>query len=408
MSSDGDGAYVFGKDASDLGPASHVCYITFAAVAAIVFLLQIVLLRRLRIMTTYLMLPLLSICVAVENVALYLGSAIDVDHTTSSMYVGYVLNSLIVPLFLLILYELVFKLHEFRNAHFLCFELEVDAESRPAQVLMWIMRIICVGLVAIKLIVEFGWLGVDNKDPAKTGSAGYAYLIDHSHSMALWLALIPSMCLSMFGALVSLYIFKYGTYVALDHGTWWKVSSFAIVGQITGQCFNHNLYAVTSNGGELILLIGLTWCVWLAQYELSMAASYADFLHRSNSAFKAITTVKAEAQRLSLSLSRNSLNKKGLPYEPKSGAMVADYMLTHRESMSKWTSGSTEADDEDDVSTDDEGAFTERKSDLKVHGGVDMEAADKSVMSMLEEGDETGMSPVPVQLANVTVNLSEF
>jgi len=402
MTSPGNDAYVFGKDAADLGPASHVCYVIFASIAAIVFLLQIFLLRRLKIMTTYVMLPLLSVCVCFENVVLYLSSAINITHTTTSMYIGYVLNSLIVPLFLLILYELIFKLHEFRNAHFLCFELEVDAESKPAQVLMWIMRLICVGLIAMKLIVEFGWLGVDHKDPMMTGSAGYPYLIDHSKSLALWLALIPSMCLSVFGVLVATYIFKYGTYVALDNNFWWKVSSFSIVFQIAGQCFNHNLYAVTSNAGELFLLMGLTWCVWLAQYELSMAASYADFLHRSNSAFKAVNTVKAEAQRESLKRSSNANARNS---KPKSGALMADYMLTHhRESLNKWTSGNDgDGDGDDDCSTDDE-KFTERVQDLKVHGGVELGAVDKSVTSKLDPDNRIS----PVEASSVIINLSEF
>jgi len=398
MTSHGADAYVFGKDAADLGPVSHVCYVVFASIAALVFLLQILLLRRLRIMTTYVMLPLLSVCVVFENVALYLSATTNITHTTISMYIGYVLNSLIVPLFLLILYELIFKLHEFRNAHFLCFELEVDAESKPAQVLMWIMRIICAGLVAIKLIVEFGWLDVNNNDPVMTGSAGYAYLIEHPTSLALWLALIPSMCLSVFGVLVATYIFKYGTCVALENNSWWKVSSFAIIFQVVGQFFNHDLYTVTSNAGELVLLMGLTWCVWLAQYELSLAASYADFLHRSNSAFTAVSSVKAEAQRESLKRSSASRNTK-----PKSGALMADYMLNrHRESANKWTSGTD--DDEDGTSTDDEN-FAERASDLRVHGGVELGVFDKSVTSDLEYEDD---HMTPVEANNVVVNLSEF
>jgi hypothetical protein len=392
-------SYLFGSENAYLGPWSPPFYIAFAVIAAIIMFIQLWYLRRLRIMTTYVMLPLLSLCILFENVCLYISAKHDVSHSVSHVYIGFILNSMTVPLFLLILYELVFKLHEFRNAHFLCFELEVDANNLAAKVLMWIVRLLCLGLVAMTLITEFGWLDVDNKDPSMVGSAGYAYLAENPRSKALWLSLIPSMCLSLVGLLVATYIFKYGTYVALDNNTWWKAASFFIVFQIAGECFSYDVYPVTSNAGQLLLLVGITWCVWLAQYELSMAASYADFLHRSNSAFKAVSVLKADPMRLSLTGGRRS-----------SGPFVADYVRKNREALDAWTSGYID----DDSSTTTEDIRSQQNehvlhldtvSDTAVHGGAAVTADDSVVLSALEEVDE---SSSPTSPSHIAVNLSEY
>ena len=188
--------YVFGSDHSDLGTWSHVMYIIFAVIALILLICQLLYLRRLKVISVYLLLPILSMCVMYENISLYLSSAHKIADEIVHMYIGYILQSITVPLFLIVLYEVIFRLHEFRNVHFFCFELEVSSDSLGAKILLWLMRIIFVGLILMQLIVEFEWFDVNNQQPIGAGSAGYAYLIDNPGSVALWLSLFPSICLS--------------------------------------------------------------------------------------------------------------------------------------------------------------------------------------------------------------------
>jgi hypothetical protein len=409
--------YVFGRDAAYLGFWSYPCYMTMAVVASLLLLVQLLLLRRLKVLSAYFLLPLLSISVAYENFTLFFGAHNQTDEV-SHLYIGYILNSLIVPMFLLIQYELVFKLHEFRNAHFFCFELEVDAESVPAKVVMWIMRLVCLGLVAVKLIVEFEWLGVNHSNPEHTGSAGYSYFAEESNStsVALWFALLPSVCLSLFGAMVAVYIFKYGTYVALDNHSSWKFASFAIVGQIVGQCFGYKYYPVTSNAGEVLLLVGMTYLVYLAQYELSMAASYADFLHRSNSAFKAIAAVKVDIE---LGLTRDKAVGGGQGSGAKaprvSGRFVADFVRKHKSSIDRGLVAQSEVFDEvegegDGVAEDEEESETNTDEEewhkiadmTKAHGGSRL-PDDEVLPSELE--NSAAQLPPPPPRANSKVPL---
>lgn len=51
------------------------------------------------------------------------------------------------------------------------------------------------------------------------------------------------------------------------------------------------MYQVTSNAGELALLIGVTFIVGLVQRDLVIAGSFANFLNKSNKAFDMVSTL---------------------------------------------------------------------------------------------------------------------
>jgi len=57
--------------------------------------------------------------------------------------------------------------------------------------------------------------------------------------------------------------------------------------QVVSQIFGTRVYAITSNAGEIALLLGTSFTLLLVQKDLALAGSFADFLHRSNIAFRA-------------------------------------------------------------------------------------------------------------------------
>ena len=70
-------------------------------------------LSKLHILPAY-ALPLLSFCLAFINISLYFGESIEVkSHMANTLNL---FQSLIVPLFVLVLFELTFRLHEARSA----------------------------------------------------------------------------------------------------------------------------------------------------------------------------------------------------------------------------------------------------------------------------------------------------
>lgn len=76
--------------------------------------------------------------------------------------------------------------------------------------------------------------------------------------------------------------------IGLSHLYKWKVLIAAALAQTVGQVFGADVYPVTSNAGEMALLIGATFFLYLAQDDLILTAHFADFLHQSNAAFSLV------------------------------------------------------------------------------------------------------------------------
>ncbi len=65
----------------------------------------------------------------------------------------------------------------------------------------------------------------------------------------------------------------------------WRVLLVGTFAQIVGQIFDKNVYLLTSNGGDLLLLIAMTYSFNLIEEDLEQTGAFADYLHRSNMAF---------------------------------------------------------------------------------------------------------------------------
>lgn len=65
----------------------------------------------------------------------------------------------------------------------------------------------------------------------------------------------------------------------------WRCLFVCTLFQIAGEVFPLNVYPLTSNTGELILLMGITYTTFLIEEDLALTGTFADYLHRSNIAF---------------------------------------------------------------------------------------------------------------------------
>lgn len=86
--------------------------------------------------------------------------------------------------------------------------------------------------------------------------------------------------------------------IGLSHLFKWKILIFAALAQAVGQIWGEEVYPVTSNAGELALLMGVTYFLHLAQDDLILTAHFADFLHQSNAAFQRARRKDSDAANL--------------------------------------------------------------------------------------------------------------
>ena len=236
---------------------------------------------------------------------------------------GYVFQAMIIPLMMIVLHEVTYRLHEYRNVHFLWFPLEVDGENDGAEVILWINRVVAVVFFFLGLTLAFGWAGLDNTNPLYVGSAGYAYLHGNASSAALWISLLPGFWLIILTLTVGSFLYKYGVYVALSNNVQWKLMYFMVAIVILSHAFSYNAYPLTSNAGELVFLMSLTSLVYFVQEELATAASFADFLRRSNQAFAQLDEEKKRIAELNVANDNSEGNYEGGGHSDKGSATKA-------------------------------------------------------------------------------------
>jgi len=221
-----------------------------------------------------------------ENCVLAIGDRIS-ERSVLAKFV-FVAQALILPGLILAVFEIPFRLHQSRTAHFLCIPFEQGElmSGYIASISLWCVRIYAIGIFAVNILVNFDLLHDEDKD---AGIAGYETLGESTKSVHLWLALLPSLLLSAFAILIAIVMQRYAKNFSLgvrNRNYYWRyMLPFSLLHAV-GQCFGQRIYPVLSNAGELGLLIGLSVMTHRVQTDLAVAGSFADFLHRSNVVFR--------------------------------------------------------------------------------------------------------------------------
>jgi hypothetical protein len=281
---------------------AKVLYIIFAIIAFIIFSIQVTHLLKMQILPIYLQ-PFLSFILCYENILLFTGDN-TTKHSTSAN-IGYFLYSCMIPIFIIIIFEVTLRLHEVRCAHFwgIPFEQGPEITYIPAFICIWLIRVLAIGLFIMNIIATYRLL---HSQHVLAGDGGYAVLDEYPRSRHIWLSLIPSIILSIVGYMMGIALYRYGKQFTLSPRSdilSWSVLLVTVVLQMIGQCFNASVYSVTSNAGNICLLIGVSWMVHKVQRDLILAGTFADFLHTSNLVYK-MTLEKARTNTTSAATSR--------------------------------------------------------------------------------------------------------
>ncbi len=265
-----------------INEAQYAGYVAMAVISAMLLVVHCRYVRDMRILAVYI-LPCVAFFSCFELCVLAQGS--DVKNDSVTAYICYVFQSLRIPLMVVVLYELTYRLFEIRTAHFICFPFDQGSDfSKTVGVCsIWLNRLMACGLFAINMVVVYDTADAD--DYASRG--GYMYLSRNSHSLFAWLTLIPPIVLSIVAIVVGGAIARYGNHltIGLTARIRWKALFVCALVQVVGHIFDTDVYVITSRASELLLLIGITYSVHLVEEDLLLAGAFADYLHRSNMAF---------------------------------------------------------------------------------------------------------------------------
>lgn len=178
----------------------RVLYVIYGVIAAILCFIQCYKLQKLKTLPVYI-LPFVSFCMCYVNVILYRGQ--NVPEFGDAVQAGLVFHACIAPALLIIIFELPFRLHEARSAHFCCIPFE-QGQYMPvctSVLILWTIRLLAAGGIVANVISDFNHFH-DTRDAA--GRGGYAALVGREQSSHMWFSLITPMVVSGLSLYVSI------------------------------------------------------------------------------------------------------------------------------------------------------------------------------------------------------------
>ena len=183
-----------------------ILYIAFAILAAINFCFQAMFEQKMKIPPVYFVL-IVSVCKCYENSILAAGSQVHPDGAAAQIM--YAIQALEIPLLMLVLYETAYVLYEEKGANLAIVQVEERSPRKCtlACTFLWLMRFVAVCLLVLNILINYQL--IPNQDYMRAGSAGYVYLAKHSHSLPVWLALVPPIVLSIVGLLTGVAVARY-------------------------------------------------------------------------------------------------------------------------------------------------------------------------------------------------------
>ena len=184
---------------------AEILFIAFAAISALLIVVEIAFLQKMKILPAY-FIVVASICICYENSILAVGDHINSDSAAAQIL--FALQALEIPLLIICMFETTFHLYEEKGAPFVLFPDENESNQQGASyITFWFVRFLAVALFVLSILVNFRIIPHQNYD--HVGSGGYMYLAKHPDSLPVWLALIPSIILSLIGLITSLMVARY-------------------------------------------------------------------------------------------------------------------------------------------------------------------------------------------------------
>lgn len=185
---------------------AEVLFIIFAIIAAFLMVFQVIFLQKMKIFSVYAVV-VISISICYENSLLAVGDHLNSDSGAFKLLYG--LQALQIPLFIICLYETAYRLYDEKGANLATVQLEERLARRFSLPCfgLWCITVLAAMLFILNILTNFQLL--DHLHYLNAGSGGYVYLSKHSHSLTIWLALIPPIVLSIVALFTSMLVARY-------------------------------------------------------------------------------------------------------------------------------------------------------------------------------------------------------
>eukprot|EP00937_MAST-01D_sp_MAST-1D-sp2_P005523 g5523.t1 len=225
--------------------------------------------------------PAICICVTYDNVV----EAARAGPTALSVEIGRTVNAAIVPMCLVLCWEVGYLIHKRRSTNFCCITFDASHRSHDklgmiTAFLRFFVWGVALFLFVLTLLVNYA-IAFDADGSLSAGTHGL-YDLGRSDNMHYALSLVAPIALLVFSFVIGGQLWNYGTYYSLfkTHATYCNPWNWMVVGTVclaVGHALPASVYALTANAGEVLFLLCVIRMLSEVEGELEMQD---DFLNK--------------------------------------------------------------------------------------------------------------------------------
>ncbi|KAG5175237.1 hypothetical protein JKP88DRAFT_203770 [Tribonema minus] len=273
------GWHFFGLDNSE---AETAIFISCAVVNGICLVPAAVFWRRTPGMTATWLMPLLCILMCYVNIILALGDS--VNNNNPACLLANVVYALVVPLFLVALFEMAYTVHKTRSVKFcgIVFDQGHRINTEPCSwFLRHAVRMCALGLFILGILVYFHSIGSDD---AAAGTGGYTQF--GGASVQFILCLVPATAMAAVSLYLSIFMWRYGNNASIVvHSTAcnrWMLLLLGSLCMLAGQIPPAPAFRASNALGQTILLATMLVVYHEVEREAAARDHFAEFLAEEN------------------------------------------------------------------------------------------------------------------------------
>ncbi|DAZ95985.1 TPA: hypothetical protein N0F65_009286 [Lagenidium giganteum] len=227
----------------------------FAVIGCVLFHFSIGYARRYNTTAAFLLPPFICFCLVFDNVVM---ATTGLDHRRQSTQVMLAFHACVVPMILLVCYEIAYMVHKQKSVNFcgISFESGHRRADRGKQMLSTCLRfaiwLVCLGLLVLNLLAAYHWTGSDGNE------INSIYELQGDSTTHAVFSVLPAFVLVTLSLYIGMQLWNYGTFYSyMVHATCFNPWIWMLVGSLsllTGYLMPTPIYAVSSNAGELIMM----------------------------------------------------------------------------------------------------------------------------------------------------------
>eukprot|EP01029_Cantina_marsupialis_P027025 TRINITY_DN7419_c0_g1_i1.p1 TRINITY_DN7419_c0_g1~~TRINITY_DN7419_c0_g1_i1.p1 ORF type:complete len:302 (+),score=32.65 TRINITY_DN7419_c0_g1_i1:105-1010(+) len=261
-----------------------VIFFVYAAVSLLFVLVAISYSRRRKSYVSFKINVLLYAIMFIENLLVGISALVDEDSNERDWILRFRFGAqqLIIPVFLIALYEQSYLVHKRRSIPFCCiaFNAQHRKKNCMSETLRFGMWALAGVLAGITVILDHDFYLNPGDDPSKHGES-----IDLDESRE-WGIIIPPACLFTCSLYIGYALWQYGTHYSFKvhstiFNTWFFILFGSAVMAVSRIIYpNHWDYPFIPNFGELFLGFAIIRTIPLVDLELQQVEQFADHLKK--------------------------------------------------------------------------------------------------------------------------------